>query len=94
MSTTNDLVKTYSGIFGNQVILKNRGGQTYMTFPTKRPAQKPSENQIAWRRKFQIASFYAVNLLKDPEVLADYRAKVRKGQTAYNLAVRDYLGRA
>ncbi|MCX6305923.1 MAG: hypothetical protein NT040_13255 [Bacteroidetes bacterium] len=88
---TNDLLKTYSGIFGNQVILKNRGRKTVMTMPKARRPQKPSEKQLTWRTKFRIASRNATNLLKDPVILAAYRAKAPKGLTAYNLALSDYL---
>ena len=33
MSTTNELTKTYSGVFGNQVILKSRKGKSTITIP-------------------------------------------------------------
>lgn len=87
----NCLAKAYSGIFGQQVTLKGRGGKVVMTFPYARKKQVPSEKQIAYRRKFQVASRCAANLLKDPEIRKAYRARARKGQTAYNLALRDYL---
>ncbi|MCX6269120.1 MAG: hypothetical protein NTW16_17500 [Bacteroidetes bacterium] len=92
MSTlSNYLTKSYSGIFGNQVILKNRKGKTVMIIPGPGKRQKPSEKQTAWRRKFRIASCHATTILKDPEILAAYRAKARKGHTAYNLALKDCL---
>ena len=38
---TNDLLKNYSGIFGNLVVIKNRRGNTIMTIPKARRPQKP-----------------------------------------------------
>ncbi|MDP1620720.1 MAG: hypothetical protein Q8M08_00130 [Bacteroidales bacterium] len=88
----NLLTKMYSGIFGQQVILEPRGGKIIMTFPHKRKVPVPTERQIDYRTKFKRASKCATNILKNPEVLKAYRARVRKGQTAYNLALRDFLG--
>jgi hypothetical protein len=87
----NFIAKMYSGIFGRQVTLEPRGGKIIMTFPYKRKVPVPTEKQTDYRRKFQRASQCAKNILKDPEVLKAYRALARKGQTAYNLALRDYL---
>jgi len=87
----NYLTKMYSGIFGQQVTLEGRGGKIIMTFPHKRKVRAPSERQLDYRQKFRWASEWATNILKNPEVLMAYRARVRKGQTAYNLALRDYL---
>jgi hypothetical protein len=92
MSRANNyFAKSYSGIFGQQVTLEDRGGKVIMTFPHARKKSKPSERQVDYRRKFQWASDCATNILKDPEVLKAYRGKAGKGQTAYNLALRDYL---
>lgn len=92
MSTkTKDLLKSYSGIFGNQVVLRNRNGKIIMTIQPPKPEKKPTEKQIAWRRKFQVASLYATTILKDPVRRAAYTLKLRKGLTTYNLALKDYL---
>lgn len=91
MSTTNDLTKNYSGIFGNMVIARNRNGKTIITIPPKRPVTDPTENQINARRKFQLASRYAKTVLQDPDKLAAYTAKSRDGLTPYILALTDYL---
>lgn len=87
----NFIAKIYSGIFGRQVTLEPRGRKIIMTFPHKRKVAVPTEKQTDYRRKFQWASLCAKNILKDPEILKAYRALARKGQTAYNLALRDYL---
>jgi hypothetical protein len=90
-TTANDLKKTYSGIFGNQVILKNRKGKTVMTIMPPKPPVKPTINQDIARDRFRRASNFATNILKDPEMLAAYRAKAHNGLTAYNVALRDFF---
>jgi len=90
MKTTNYFSKSYSGIFGNQVILKNRKGKTFMTMPVFRPV-KATEKQCTYRMQFAYASTLATNLLKDPDILANYRSKLSPGLTAYNLALKDCI---
>jgi hypothetical protein len=86
-----DLTKTYSGIFGNQVVMKSKRGKLIMTIQPPKPVQRPSMKQLEWRRKFRAASNYAKNILKDPERLSFYTSKLRKGLTTYNLALKDIL---
>lgn len=91
MSKTTDLTKTYSGIFGNQVELTSRKGKSTMTIRPVRATQVPSEKQIDQRRKFSLAALYARTAKLDPAVWAEYKAKSRKGMSAYTLATNDYL---
>ena len=62
-----------------------------MTFPHKRKVPAPTAKQADYRMRFRFASRHATNCLKDPETLEAYRALVRPGQTAYNLALSDIL---
>ena len=91
MSTTRELTKNYSGIFGNQVILKNRRGKSVITIPTIKPATPPSEKQIAVHERLKLANKYARESMQDPVRLAMYTAKARKGLSPYRLAANDYL---
>jgi hypothetical protein len=91
MSTNQKLTKSYSGIFGHQVVLKNRRGKSVMTIPPVRPKVEPTEKQVAVRERLKLAVLYAQNVLKDPALLALYAAKSVKGLTPYKLAVNDYL---
>jgi len=92
MSTTsNELTKNYSGIFGNQVLLKNRGGRSVMTIPPYRTSKEPTPGQIAVRKRFFDAVSYARTVLQDPEMLAAYTAKAEKGTSAYIVALTDFL---
>jgi len=91
MTTTNELTKNYSGIFGNHVRLRNRNGVSIMTIPLKKPRANPTANQLNARRKFQLAAHYAKNILQDPDKLATYMAKSRNGLAPYIMALTDYL---
>ena len=93
MSTTNELTKTYSGILGNQVVLKSRKGKSTITIPPTKPEKAPSLKQIQLSVMFQCAAQYARNAMQDPVLLAAYTEKSGKGLTPYRVAVNDYLKR-
>jgi hypothetical protein len=90
-SKTNLITLGFSGKLGNQVIFRNVNGQSIMqNFPSRRH-KKAVGKQVETCQRFREASRYAKTVLKNPEMLAAYRAKAKKGQTAYNVAVADYL---
>ncbi|MCX6246607.1 MAG: hypothetical protein NTW10_02635 [Bacteroidetes bacterium] len=91
MTTQSELTKNYSGIFGNQVVLKNRRGSSVMTIPPAKPKTAPSDKQLAVRERLRLAAAYAANAMQDPVLHAEYAAKARKGRSAYRLAVIDFL---
>jgi hypothetical protein len=91
MSTTDEMIKNYSGIFGNQVILRNRRNRSVMTIPRKRNPKEPTESQRRVRERFTLAARYAVNVLQDPDMLAAYTLKARFGMAPYVVAMTDYL---
>ena len=91
MSTNQKLTKSYSGIFGHQVILKNRRGQSVMTIPPVRPKVSPSSKQVAVRERLKLAVAYGKNAINDPALLALYAAKASKSLPPFRLAVNDFL---
>jgi len=91
MSITSDLIKTYSGLLGNLVMVHSRKGNSIITRPFVKHKKKPTENQEKMRLNFAFASRYAKNALQNPDLLAAYTAKSRNGLTPYVLAVTDYL---
>jgi hypothetical protein len=86
-----DLTRSYSGIFGHQVVLKNRRGKIVMILRPPRKKVAPSEKQVAMRERFRLAAIYARHAINDPELLAGYTAGSRKGLTPYQMAVHDFL---
>jgi hypothetical protein len=93
MSTkSNELTRNYSGIFGNQVLLKNQGSRSVMTIPPYRPPKNPSPAQEAVRKRFAEAANYAKNVLADTAMQEAYdQAGEKKGVTAYVAAMTDFL---
>ena len=91
ITKSNAITKNYRGKFGDQVVFRNRFGHSVMTIPPRRPKTGPTENQVAARRRFMLASRYAKDVLQDPDMLAAYMAKSRDGLSPYILAVTDYL---
>ena len=90
-TTESKLTKSYSGIFGNQVLLKNRKGKSVMTIPPQKYPKPPSEKMVQWRKHFAHAAVYAKQSLLDPDKLAAYTAKSREGVAPYVVALTDYL---
>ena len=91
MSRTTELTKTYSGVFGNHVELKSRKGKSTITIPPTKVAPVLTEKQTAHRKKFLKAVKYAKEMMKNPDLLALYSENLRKGKSAFALAVKDYM---
>jgi hypothetical protein len=91
MSTKQKLTKSYSGIFGHQVLLKNRRGKTVMTILPVKPKMPPSEKQVAVRERLRLAAAYGKHVKSDPALLAMYAERTKKNQSVYRLAVNDFL---
>jgi len=91
MTTQSELTKNYSGIFGNQVVLRNRRGRSVMTIPPAKPKTTPTDKQLAVRERLKLAAAYAASAMQDPVLQAGYAAKAGKGGSAYRMAVTDFL---
>ena len=90
-TTESKLTKSYSGIFGNQVLLKNRRGKSVMTIPPQKTPKPLTEKMDKWRKYFKQAAVYAKDSMQDPEKLAAYTAKARNGMAPHVVALTDYL---
>ncbi len=88
----NTITHGVSGKFGDQIVFRQVNGKTLMC---KSPIGrgKTSAKQEQQQEKFKKASQYAKQALEDPVLSAEYalEAKRRKGLSAYNVAVADYL---
>ncbi|MBC8436050.1 MAG: hypothetical protein H8D88_00650 [Bacteroidetes bacterium] len=92
-TTSNALTKNYRGKFGNHFSFRNRNGKSILASLPKRKRKKDrgSAAQQQTRRRFANASHYAKHVLLEPDMLADYTARAKKGMTAYNVALTDFL---
>lgn len=88
-STDNIVVHGLSGKIG-QFVFRQRHGKTVVAkTPCKYPP--PTIPQKAKQNNFRMAMAYAKGLLADPAVKQSYMKKARPGQTAYNVAVAEFL---
>ncbi len=79
------------GKLGGLIVFRNRGGRTIVATAPKNKSQHWTEAQLQHRNRFQEAVLYAKGATADPELKASYQAAAKEGQTAYNVAVADFL---
>ena len=78
-----------SGTLGDQIVIRQRGGKTFLSASPTAPKGEPSAAQLAQRQRFQQAVLYGRHL--DTENKADYATKADGLHSAYNVAVADFL---
>ena len=88
----NNIVTTgLSGKLGNLIVFRNRGGKTVVSKAPLKKEQEPTEVQQQHQQRFQEAVLYAKAAIADPEKKEAYSASAEEGQSAYNVAVADFL---
>lgn len=80
-----------SGKLGNLLVFRNRGGKTIVSKAPKKKQTEWSEAQEKHRLRFQEAILYAKSAMAVPQKKDAYQAAAKEGQTAYNVAVADFL---
>ena len=90
-SISEKLRKTYSGIFGNQVLLRSRRKNTVMTIEPVKNSKTYTENQEKVKERFRNGAAWAKEILKDPDLYELYLSRARDGKTPYTVALTDYL---
>src|SRR5689334_18670965 len=87
----NILVKGASGNFRGEIVYKNRGDKTFFgAMPELDPKRVRTPKEKAFRQKSISATAYAQAVVADPVLKAFYQKKVKNGNTAYNVAFRDF----
>ena len=87
----NMLAKGFSGTIGRELTFRQIGGKTFVSRYQRAPSVPATENKLAAQTKFGVATAYARNAIKDPEIKAMYQAAVKGGQRAFNIAMIDAL---
>ncbi|MDR1679715.1 MAG: hypothetical protein LBR81_08070 [Prevotellaceae bacterium] len=94
MATQKNNVVTHglSGKIGDLLIFRQRSGKTVVAKVAEQ-SKTVSEKQLAQRKRFQQAIVYAKVAVEMPETGEQYKdaAKKRRGVTAMNVAVADFL---
>jgi hypothetical protein len=92
MSTTEELSKAYSGLLGEQVVVKRGGkGKNVMVLAKPRIKREPTEKQLAQRERLSLAAEYARIALQDPALKEMYAKRVKKGVSLFRTAANDYM---
>lgn len=86
----NIVTEGLSGMLGQRIVFRQRGGKTIVSVKPQVTAER-SEAQRLQMQKFKEAGQYASKVLQDPNVKAAYALRAKPGQSAYNVALADYL---
>lgn len=91
-SKDNVVMQGASGTIGRMLVFRQRAGQTIIA---RRPVMKEGRvytaKQIEVRERFADAAYYAKSAIQDEDLKAAYESVAKPGQSAYNIAFRDYL---
>jgi hypothetical protein len=87
-----NLLKDLKGHIGKQIVVKQYGDKTVVTkYPFVKKKRKPTELQQVFRDHFTKAVKYAKAINNSLEQRAIYQQKVKKGQSVYHYALKEYL---
>lgn len=91
MATVNNpLLQGFSGKLGDQVVFRQQGGKTILCKPPTRNEKKEwSPEELQRQKKFRDSCAYAREAIRDPVLRSIYEGVVRKGTSAYNMAMAD-----
>lgn len=90
-SRSNMITRGLKGQLGKQLVFKQYGRKTVVTRYPDMSHVKPSTLQKEKRSRFAEAVAYACRINNDPVLKAEYRQKVKKGQTVYHYALQEFL---
>ncbi|QHS58574.1 hypothetical protein [Chitinophaga agri] len=85
----NILMQFVRGTIGRQLTIYERNGQIIMAKKRGPSTKKPTQKQLAARKRMIIASSLAQAMMEDPAVKEYYASMAGPGQNAYNMAVKD-----
>ena len=93
MAQSNDsvLLRHVRGQIGKQIVVKRYGTKTVITAYPDMSNVKPTKLQKKKRKIFAEAVAYAQAINNDPVRKAQYKKKLKKGQTVYHYAIKEYL---
>lgn len=91
-SKDNVVMQGASGTIGRMLVFRQRAGQTIIARrPVKKEGKMYTADQIKAQERFSDAAYYAKSAIKDEDLRAAYEAVAKPGQSAYNVAFKDFL---
>jgi len=91
ISNQNALTRGFGGKFGDQFILRSSGGRSIMSALHDYSRKVWSPAQVEGRNRFKLAVRWAKEQLRDEKKRRYYQKKAKRGQTATNVAIADYM---
>lgn len=88
---TNVILKQLRGQIGKQLVVKQYGNKTVVSAYPDMSKIKPSKLQIKRRNYFAEAVANAQSILHDPVKKAAYTQQLKKGQSVYHAAIKEFL---
>lgn len=90
-ANNNVILSHLSGSIGNQITIRQTGGNTIVSKKQRKSRKRISAKQVEVKVIFKDATHRAMRLLKDPDMKDFYESIKGPGQTAYNMAVKDVI---
>jgi hypothetical protein len=87
----NIVVTGLRGKLGNLIVFRNLGGKTVVAQAPQKRENEPTEAQEQHQHRFQEAILYGKASIADAEKKAAYKASAEEDQSAFNVAVADFL---
>ena len=87
----NLLLRNVQGQIGKEFVVKKYGKKTVVTKYPDMSGIKPSKLQKVKRSRFAEAVAFAQSIIRDPSKKAIYAKKVKKGQSVYHYAIKEFL---
>lgn len=89
--TQHPLTTGLSGAIGKQLVFKKYGKKTVVSKYPDMSKVKPSTRQKTQRSLFAKAVSYAKRIRYTPALYDAYKAKLKKGQSVYQEALKEYM---
>lgn len=90
-SKNNVITHGLTGLVGDMLVFRNRGGKTFVSSKPKERTGELSEGQKLQHERFQEAILYAKSATSNPDTKAEYAKAITGNETAYNVAVADFF---
>ena len=90
-SANSVLLNNLRGQIGKQIVVKHYGKKTVITAYPDMSNVKPSKLQKVKRTVFAEAVAYAQGVLHDQVKKAAYAKKLKKGESVYHAAIKEWL---
>ena len=90
-SKNNIITHGMSGMIGDMLVFRQRGGKTIVSNKPKESNKPPTAQQVAVQTRFQQAIIYGKSSIDNPVTKQAYGNQAKEGQSAFNVAVADFF---